>query len=59
MLSQIAEEIKKQGINTAIFNERCLPFMNSAMSVFFHKETGIIHDNFEIHVYRLTSVVHG
>ena len=59
MLSQIAEEIKKQGVNRAIFNERYLPFMNSAMSLFLHKETGIIHDNFEIHVYRLTSVVHG
>lgn len=51
VLSQIVEEIKRQGINRAIFNERYLPFMNSATSLFFRRESDSdnIRDDFERH----------
>jgi hypothetical protein len=58
-LSQIVEGIKKQGINRAIFNERYLPFMNSATSLFLHRESHNSVDNFESHSNRLAAVVQG
>ena len=57
ILSQIVEGIKQRGINRAVFNERYLPFMNSAASLFFHRENGKNQDNFESHSNRLAAVV--
>lgn len=57
--SQMVQEIKKQGINKAVFNERYLPFMNLASSLFFRKDSDINVDDFESHNNRLTSIVHG
>lgn len=57
--SQMVQEIKKQRINKAVFNERYFPFMNLASSLFFRKDSDINVDDFESHNNRLTSVVHG
>ncbi|CAB3984751.1 Hypothetical predicted protein [Paramuricea clavata] len=43
VLSQIVREIKEKSVNRAIFNERYIPFMNSATSLFYHKKSRAGH----------------
>ena len=58
----ILYEIREKRLNRAIFNERYVPFMNSATSLFFHRKTSIETEpgnNYEQHVRRLSAVVQG
>ena len=61
-LTLILNEIREKRLNRAIFDERYVPFMNSATSLFFHKKTSIDTEheyNYDQHVSRLSAVVQG
>ena len=62
VLSRIVREIKEKGVNRAVFNERYIPFMKSATSLFLHKKTNTEtegENNYKQHVDRLSAVVQG
>lgn len=58
-LHDVIQEMKKQGITKSVFDERYIPFMNSATSLFFHRQFEQNRDGFEVHNARLRAVVQG
>ena len=61
-LTLILNEIREKRLNRAIFDERYVPFMNLATSLFFHKKTSFEtehENNYDQHVRRLSAVVQG
>lgn len=58
-LHDVTQQIKKQGIAKSVFNERYIPFMNSATSLFFHQQFDQSREDFEVHNMRVNAVVQG